>query len=216
MTIRRVMMWGAVYAALAGLAVYTIDGAVAASLQSSAERNRGFVNPFITVLEYLFAFPLSKFATGFAVVAASLVAFSVRKWRGTARLLLFVGVTHLVARLVAGVFKNVFLRVRPADALVTGQWRDQFFVEGGSSFPSGHSAHFWALFFALAVAFPRLRIPAFVLAVLVSLARVVVNDHYVSDVLASASISAFAAALCAWLILRNRGLKREESQPRLP
>jgi membrane-associated phospholipid phosphatase len=204
MTIRRLMLWGALFAVFAALAVYTIDGVVAASLQSSAARNRSLVNPVVTVLEYLFAFPLSKFATGFAIVAASLVAFSMRKYRGLARLLLFVGVAHLTARLTAGVLKNVFLRTRPEDALVTGQWRDQFFVDGGSAFPSGHAAHFWALFFAFAVAFPSLRIPALVVAIYVSLARIVVNDHYVSDVLASAAIAAFSTALCALILPKVR------------
>jgi membrane-associated phospholipid phosphatase len=201
MTIRRLLIWGALFAVLAGLSVCTIDGVVAVLLQSSASQNRSFVNPIITAFEYLFAFHVSKFATGFLVVAASLVAFSIRRWRGMARLLLFVGVTHLATRLTAGVLKNVFLRVRPDDALATGQWQDHFFVDGGGAFPSGHAAHFWALFFASAVAFPRLRTPAVAVAICVSLARVAVNDHYVGDVLASISIAAFVAALCALLIL---------------
>lgn len=204
MTLRHLLIWGVVLAALAAIAVFTVDGPIATSLQSAAAQNRAFFNPFVTVVEYVFGFPLSKFATGFAILAASLIAFAVPKWRGAARLLLFVGTTHLIARLAAGVLKNVFLRARPDDALASGGWRDQFFVDGGSSFPSGHAAHFWALFFALAVAFPRLRIPALVLAVAVSVARVAVNDHYVSDVLASASIAALISFLCALLILKRR------------
>jgi membrane-associated phospholipid phosphatase len=38
-----------------------------------------------------------------------------------------------------------------------------------------------------------LRIPALVLAIAVSISRIVVNDHYVGDVLASAAIAALVA-----------------------
>jgi membrane-associated phospholipid phosphatase len=93
--------------------------------------------------------------------------------------------------------KNVFLRTRPF------QGEDKFFVEGGSSFPSGHAAHFWGLFFAIAIAFPRLRIPFLILAIFVSIARVVVNDHYVGDVIGSAAIAALVAYALA-LAFRRR------------
>jgi membrane-associated phospholipid phosphatase len=134
-------------------------------------------------------------------VIAALVLFAWRRFRREAWLLLFVGVSHLSTRLIAGVSKNVFLRARPAEAVVQSGWQDRFFIDGGSSFPSGHAAHFWALFFAVALAFPKLRIPAFLLAVFVSVARVAVNDHYASDVLASAAIAALVSYAFARLIL---------------
>lgn len=201
MTVRAVCISGVVLACITVLIMFTIDGPIARAVQPHAAANARIVNVPVTALEILFGFPLSKFATGFALVLAALVLFAVARGRTTARLLLFVGLTHLVIRLVAGVSKNVFLRARPDEALLAGGWRDAFFVDGGSSFPSGHAAHFWALFFALAVAFPKLRIPALVLAVFVSAARVVVNDHYVSDVVASAAIAALLTCGMARLLL---------------
>lgn len=189
MTPRRLLIWGLVFTGLTLMAILFIDAAAAATLQPAAARARSVVNPFMTAIEFLFAFPLSKFATGMLIVLASLALFPFRRRRALAWLLFFTGLTHLTARLIAGVLKNVFLRARPGEALP-----GQFFVEGGSSFPSGHAAHFWALFFALAVAFPRLRVPALILALLVSASRVVVNDHFVSDVLASGAIAAFVTA----------------------
>lgn len=201
MTQRRLLVWGLALAAVAALSVWTIDRAIALALQPFAADNGAMLHPIVSAIEIVFAFPISKFATGLALVAAALVMFAVARWRPAAWLVLFVGVSHLVTRLIAGVLKNVFLRARPDEALASA---DRFFVSGGSSFPSGHAAHFWALFFALAVAFPKLRIPALVLALFVSVARVAVNDHYVSDVIASAAIAAFVTAGCSLVILGRR------------
>jgi len=43
--------------------------------------------------------------------------------------------------------KEVFDRLRPFEVIAKENWDSQFFVSGGSSFPSGHAAHFWALIF---------------------------------------------------------------------
>jgi membrane-associated phospholipid phosphatase len=193
MTERQVCIAGVVFALLSLLSIFAVDAPVAAMMKPNVADARAIVNPFVNAVEVVFGFPLSKFATGFFILAAGLVMFAFAKHRPIAWLLTFVGVAHLLARLIAGVLKNVFLRMRPYEGSA------EFFVDGGSSFPSGHAAHFWALFFAFAFAFPRLRWPALVLAVLVSLSRVVVNDHYVSDVLAS-------AAICAFVVLGVRRL----------
>ena len=189
-------MWisGAAFFLLTLLSIFLIDTPVATALAPSVDANRALTDPFITFLEYAFGFPVSKFLTGFVIVLAGAALFAFR--RPLARLLLYVGVAEILSRLIAGVLKNVFLRARPYQS-----FEGAFFVENGSAFPSGHAAHFWALFFALALAFPRLRIPALILAVLVSAARVMVNDHFIGDVLGSAAISAFVCAGLARLLL---------------
>jgi membrane-associated phospholipid phosphatase len=184
------------------VAILLIDGAVAAWMRPRIAANAIVANPFVGVLERVFGFPLSKFATGTAFVLLAAAAFLVARWRSVAWLLLFAGLSHLTTRLIAGVLKNVFLRLRPYDAFAGGVWNDRFFADGGSSFPSGHAAHFWALFFVAALAFPRLRIAAFVLAVAVSVARIAVNDHYVSDILVSAAIAAWVSLGYAALLRR--------------
>jgi membrane-associated phospholipid phosphatase len=102
--------------------------------------------------------------------------------------------SHVTARFVADILKPPFSRLRPFEALGSDGWHGRWFAAVGNSFPSGHAVHFWSLFFPLAVLFPRWRVPLVVLPVLVSAARVVVNDHYLSDILASAAI----AALVTW------------------
>lgn len=197
MTARQALLAGVGLSLLAVLAVFAVDGAVAAAVAPHMQANRAALHGAMTALEVAFGFPLSKFATGGAIVLVALLLFAFARSREIARLLLFVGVVHLVTRLIAGVLKNVFLRARPGE---TAQW----FVEGGSSFPSGHAAHFWALFFALAIAFPRLRVPSLILASFVAAARVAVNDHFVIDVVASGAIAAFVSGGCAMLMLARR------------
>lgn len=194
MNARQVLICGAVLTVLTLLSIFAVDGPVARWIAPSADANRAFVNPFMNAVEIAFGFPLSKWATGLAILLVAAILFAFRRHRVLARLLLFVAATELITRLIAGVLKNVFLRARPAEPLA-----GRFFLEDGSSFPSGHAAHFWALFFALALAFPRLRVPALILAVLVSICRVVVNDHFVGDVLGSATIAAFVAVAFARL-----------------
>lgn len=169
-----------------------IDGPVARSLEDASWRR--VVNPPMTAIEYAFGFPVSKWLTGLVLLLIAAALAFVARWRPLAWLFLFIALSQLLTRLIAGVLKNVFERHRPFQALAGDGYADRWFVDGGSSFPSGHAAHFWGLFFALAIVFPRTRIPALLLALFVSLSRVLVNDHYVSDVVGSAAI----AALVTW------------------
>ena len=178
------------------------DGPIARSLDASAIRP--YVNPPMTAIEYAFGFPVSKWLTGFVLLLVAAALFVVARWRPAAWLVLFVALSQLTTRLIAGVLKNVFERNRPFQP-------PGWFVDGGSSFPSGHAAHFWGLFFGLAIAFPRTRIPALVLAVFVSLSRVLVNDHYLSDVVASAAIAALVT--WGWAAVFRRKLAAEHNPP---
>lgn len=189
---RPLLLAALILTSLTFLAIGAMDTQVARTAGPSAAWWKTVVNPAIDMIEIAFGFPISKWLTGGAILLASIVLFFFARFRPTAWLLLFVSVSELATRLIAGVLKNVFLRLRPYETTV-----DRWFTEGGSSFPSGHAAHFWGLFFAMAVAFPKTRIPFLVLALFVSFARVVVNDHYVSDVLASGAIAALVTFGCA-------------------
>lgn len=185
---RAVVRSGLILLSLTLVAIAAIDPFLARSLADSTAEWRTIVNPPLTVIEHAFGFPISKWLTGLVLLVIAAALSFVARWRPAAWLFLFAGLSQLTTRLIAGVLKNVFLRLRPYEALAIG---DRWFTDGGSSFPSGHAAHFWGLFFALAIAFPRTRIPLLILAIFVSLSRVVVNDHYLSDVLGSAAIAAF-------------------------
>ncbi|HEX8170559.1 MAG TPA: phosphatase PAP2 family protein [Thermoanaerobaculia bacterium] len=197
MTRQRVVRWGAALALLSLIAIFALDAPVARAAAALPESLRAAALSFTGVVEIVFGFPVSKWLTGAVIVAAALLLALVRRYRPAAQVLLFIGCTQLAARLIAGVLKNVFARPRPFQML--GGVHTGFFSDG-SSFPSGHVAHFWPFFFAVALVYPRWRWPFFALALLLSIVRVAVNDHYVSDVVASAAISAFVAAGCARLL----------------
>jgi undecaprenyl-diphosphatase len=63
------------------------------------------------------------------------------------------------------------------------------------SFPSGHAATSFACATVLSVIEPRLRVPAFALAVLIALSRLYNGDHFPLDVLAGAALGGVTALL---------------------
>jgi membrane-associated phospholipid phosphatase len=191
MTLRALLIWGLVLLAITLFSIFLLDAAAANALSVGSSGLKTAASGFTTATEVVFGFEISKWLSGMVIVFAGLLLMIKRRDLG--KLVVFIGVTQLAARLIAGVLKNVFLRPRPFE----GVTRSLDFFTDGSSFPSGHAAHFWPFFFAVAIAFPKWRWPFLALAVAISIARVVVNDHYVSDVTASAAISAFVVYLGA-------------------
>jgi membrane-associated phospholipid phosphatase len=145
-------------------------------------------------LELLFGFPLSKWATGLALLLLSFLLF-VSRHKDTARALAVVAVVQLATRLTVGILKGVIPRQRPFELLAAGSWDGQWFQSRGSSFPSGHAAHFWGLLIPIAWFYPRLALWLLPLPVFVSVARVAVNDHFLSDVAVSGAIAALVTLI---------------------
>lgn len=174
--------------ALTLLSIAVLDGPLALMLASVPAEVTHAVNQGVRMCEWLFGFPVSPYLYGALLVAAGIAAR--KKSPTVARALVFIGLAHLTARFVAGVMKPPFSRLRPFEALAGNTWQDTWFAPVGNSFPSGHAAHFWSLFFPLVVLFPRYWLPLAVLPVLISAARVVVNHHYLSDVAASVAVAA--------------------------
>jgi membrane-associated phospholipid phosphatase len=127
------------------------------------------------------------------------VLFISQTSRPIAWILLFVGCAQIVTRLAAAGLKGVFERLRPFEVIQAGNWDWKFFAGHGNAFPSGHSALFWGLFFPLAFVFPRYRLPLLIIPVFITIARVGVNDHWSSDVIASAGLAALITLVFTWL-----------------
>jgi membrane-associated phospholipid phosphatase len=104
-----------------------------------------------------------------------------------------------VTRLTVTGLKEIFQRLRPFKVIEAGNWDWKFFSGHGDAFPSGHSAFFWGLFFPLAYVFPRYRLPLLIIPVFISIARVGVNVHWCSDVIASAGLAALVTLVFIWL-----------------
>ena len=190
---RQLLLFFLIAVAVTFLSIFLLDQPVAAFAQRAGGRQSPVLQQGTNWLEIASGFSIpriGRYFLAYLCLGAAAILFIARSTRHLAWIFLFVGSTHLVARLVAGVLKNVFNRLRPFEVIQAGNWDSHFFGDHGSSFPSGHSAHFWSLFFPLAFLFPRYRWPLLIIPLFISVARVGVNDHWSSDVIASSAIAA--------------------------
>jgi membrane-associated phospholipid phosphatase len=75
------------------------------------------------------------------------------------------------------------------------------------SFPSGHAVMVGAMAHAFALAKPDYRTPVYALSGLLALSRVILTDHFLSDVIAGYYLGAANAQSTAWLLGKTSGLK---------
>jgi undecaprenyl-diphosphatase len=114
---------------------------------------------------------------------------------GTAKALTFFFASTSIAGIFADFLKPLFGRARPkllfADDL--SGFHPMTFGSDWASMPSGHTTTVFAVAAALMVFFPRARYLLLIFAVTVGLSRVMVNAHYLSDVLFGAVIGWYVA-----------------------
>jgi membrane-associated phospholipid phosphatase len=198
----------AVSLALALLSIFFFDQPIAAFVQRVEGRSSAILQQGTSFLEVISGsslpkwppvFPLARYALTYALLTTGLVLLTWKSTRSVAWMLLFIGSAQFVIRITGGTLKGVFERLRPFEVIQAGDWDWKFFRGQGNSFPSGHGAYFWGLFFPLAFLFPRYRIPFLIIPLFISVARVGVNDHWCSDVLASIAIAAAITLFFIWL-----------------
>jgi membrane-associated phospholipid phosphatase len=194
---RRQLVYSALVAlVLALLSIFLLDQPIAAFVQHVGGRQSPILQEGTHWLEIAFGLTLQqRYFLSYLLLGVAAILFLAKNTRPIAWILLFIGSAQLVTRLTAGTLKEVFQRLRPFQVIEAGNWDWKFFSGHGSSFPSGHSAFFWGLFFPLAFLFPRYRIPFLIIPVFITVARVGVNDHWCSDVIASAGLAALITLL---------------------
>ncbi|HEX4930199.1 MAG TPA: phosphatase PAP2 family protein [Gaiellaceae bacterium] len=134
-------------------------------------------------------------------IAVAISGFSWRRpWLWTR-----VGVAILVAESVSGALKEWVERDRPP--LSNPEPEPLVDLPATYSFPSGHATVSFACASVLALAVPRLRVPLYALAVLISFSRVYVGVHYPFDVLVGAVLG---VAIAIALRMLARALRRSE------
>jgi len=185
--------------ALTLLSIFFFDQPIAAFVQRVGGRSSVILQQGTSFLDVISGFPIARYAVTYALLTAGLILFAWKSTRSAAWMLLFIGCAQFVTRITAGSLKGVFERLRPFEVIQAGNWDWKFFGGHGNAFPSGHSAHFWGLFFPLAFLFPRYRIPLLIIPLFISVARVGVNDHWCSDVLFSIILAAAITLLFIWL-----------------
>ena len=115
------------------------------------------------------------------------LAFAVGRYllkRRGATVFLVLLLTHEFSMVLANVLKGSVHRLRPEVQFGAGYVGSGLWATGphNDSFPSTHTAVYFSLFWPLAVAFPRFRVPLLVLPGLIGIGRLVLGAHYVSDV----------------------------------
>ena len=146
------------------------------------EHRVGVLDPFFEALTLV-----GSFGIVWLLIAVAISGFSwSRPWLWTR-----VGATILIAESVSGALKGWIDRNRPPLHDPDPEPLVQLPVT--HSFPSGHATVAFACATVLALAVPRLRVPLFVLAVLIAFSRVYVGVHYPFDVLAGALLGVVLA-----------------------
>lgn len=125
-----------------------------------------------------------------------------RSWRVAARrhLALFAAVAG--SGIAANVIKVLVCRPRPPVFLATGavtpQWLTFLTDWSWNSFPSGHATTGIAIAIAGSAAWPRLRVPMWIVGLAITFGRVMYNVHYLSDVLTGIALG----AVISWWVVR--------------
>jgi membrane-associated phospholipid phosphatase len=187
------------------LGIFFFDQPIAAFVQRVGGRQSVILQEGTHWLEIVTGQPIARYFLTYVLLGLAALLFISKASRPIAWILLFVGSAQVVTRLTAGVLKNVFERLRPFQVIEAGNWDWKFFSGHGNSFPSGHSAFFWGLFFPLAFLFPQYRFPLLIVPIFISIARPGVNDHWCSDVIASAGLAAFITLVFVWLFRMKTG-----------
>ena len=185
---------------LAGL--FFLDRPIAEYLRASGYEGAWLFDKGTQLLDLVTGKEISKFLLGGVFVGSGLILLAIPRGVPMGWATLFVGSVQLLSTLVAGVGKNFFGRLRPYQLLENGDGNNGWFADGGS-FPSGHTGFYFGLFLPLAFLLPRWRWPLLLLPWFIALARIIANDHFLSDVATSIGLVAAITMLIAWPMRRR-------------
>lgn len=185
------------------LGIFFFDQPIAAFVQRAGGRQSVVLQGGTHWLEIVTGQSIDRYFLTYVLLGLGALLFISEASRPIAWILLFVGTAQVATRLTTVVLKGVFERLRPFEVIQAGNWDWKFFSGHGNAFPSGHSAFFWGLFFPLAYRFPRYRLLLLILPIFITIARPGVNDHWCSDVTASAGLAALITLVFTWLFRMN-------------
>jgi hypothetical protein len=144
-TLKHILLFGLACAAGSVLAILTFDRSLAVAL---ASLDPALQTPFAwgtAALEHLSLWAVSKYLIGFVLLALGLVLQASPTRRSTANLLVALAVAHMASRLIAGILKNVFLRSRPYELIVSQQEIHSVFDEARLPGPVANGPEFASL-----------------------------------------------------------------------
>lgn len=102
----------------------------------------------------------------------------------------FTGVA--LAGIITNIIKRLVGRSRPKllDQQDIYAAQPFYFHSDWNAWPSGHATNMFAVAIAFGILFPRWRIPLLAFAALIAVSRVIVNAHFLSDIVAGAVVAA--------------------------
>lgn len=141
---------------------------------------------------------VSNFLLGPILLIAGGVLLLLRSTRRNGWMLVYVGAVQFATTLLADLSKPLIGRLRPEEAIAgMDSW-----LAGGNAFPSGHTAFFAGLFFPMMLIAPRWTFALAIPPLFIAAARVLENDHYLSDVSASLALAALVTGGLAFILSR--------------
>ena len=116
----------------------------------------------------------------------------------------FISLTTIASGLTANIFKLIFARYRPVEFIESGNFGFTWFDYGYrlASFPSGHSATALGVAMAFVLLFPRYMLIFVLVGLLIIFSRVVLTEHYLSDVLMGGYVGVITSI---WLYRKMTG-----------
>jgi undecaprenyl-diphosphatase len=117
----------------------------------------------------------------------------------------FIFISVAGSGLIVTIVKRIIGRGRPVHFADAGIASFHPFSDASwASFPSGHSTTIASFCTAIAILFPRMTVPAVLIALAVGASRVIVGAHYPSDVIAGLVFgSAFTVLMARWMVMYN-------------
>lgn len=194
--------------ALAALSMVALDAPVARWI-ATRQTYPALWDGAIALLEYPIGIAPYPWTGAWLLAAGAVATLAIDRLRPAAFAWLAVTLVHLVGRNVTAWLKFGTGRLRPTQWLARGGADTTWWHDDGFAFPSGHVTLFASVVLPIVVLYPRAR-PLVALAALPAIARVAVNAHFVSDVLAA------LALVCAWTALTIALLSRVRTLPRPP
>jgi membrane-associated phospholipid phosphatase len=194
-TMRSASITGIVLIILVSASVVFIDHPLARYINENYS-HAGYSRSASSLVELLFGFRFSNYFIGFFALLTGVIVY-LKTWKHAVAIrFVYVGATYIATRFITDILQSIFLREGPLDLIMPAATSKEFFLYG-SSFPSGYSAYFFGLFLPLLVIFPKHKW-LLVVPVFVAVSRLLANDHYLGDVLASILV----AVLFTWIFAK--------------
>jgi membrane-associated phospholipid phosphatase len=181
------------FLSLITISIIQIDRPLAIFIDTHLTALHGPFGKILSGIEFLSEYTVSRYLIAALILAAALFLLIRDKSVRRAKIFFFMAAVVVSSRLVTATLKIIFDRSRPFVFLEDRSIPD--FFSGGDSFPSGHATNYFSFFLPLIVLIPRYKWIWLILPTFIALQRVIVNEHYLSDVLAGILIASVMTLL---------------------